>query len=398
MAIGVTRNTSVIAVKEETTEGVFVAPAAATDYVQPLADGFEIAPAKELIDRTVLTASVGRVSPRTGTKSVTAALPVEFRASGTEGAATDFDLLLKGALGNVRTITTQTTTKAAGNTATVLQIEDADISKFSVGDLVCVLESGDHTPSFVTAVDTTLTTANITVSPGRETGVFSNSVVVSKSRTYYPANDGHPSLSLSYYWGNTKRTSGAGCKVTTMSLDNFSVGQIASLNFGLEGLSFDEIDGAAPHTPSYDSGLPPLILNACVYQNGTNIQVNQFAVSLTNTLGFLTSTCSENGRISSRVTERTLEGSLNPYMDDTSVAQFTRFNQNTAFSLIAFAYNPSSTAGEIELGSLVGIYLPNCLITEKAYGDQDGILTDELSFAATRGTAGSVEEIYFGVV
>lgn len=394
----VTKNTTIIGLKEEASEGVYLAPAAATDYIQPLADGFEISPTKELVERTVLTSSIGKVSPRVGTKSVSATLPVEFRASGIEGAKTDFDPLMKGALGSSRQITTTTTSKAVAHTATVIQIEDADISKFNVGDLIVVKQSGDHTPSFITAVDSTLTAANITVLPGRETGVFSASVVISKSTTYYPANSAHIPLSLSYYWGNTKTTKAIGCKVTSLSLDNFATGQLASFNFGLEGLSFDEVDGGAPHTPSFDVGLPPLILNSCLYQDGVNLQVNQFAVSLSNTLGFVTSTCSDNGKISSRVVERALEGSLNPYMDDVSVAQFTKFNQNTAFSLAVFSYNPSAVAGEIDMGSVVGIYLPNCLITEKAYGDQDGILTDELSFAATRGTAGSTEEIYIGFV
>lgn len=398
MTIGIAKNTTIIGIKQETTEGTYVAPAAATDYLQPLADGFELSPSKELIERNILTSSIGVVTPRVGQKSVAASLPVEFRASGTEGAATDFDLLLKGAIGNSRTITTQTTTKAAGNTGSVLQIQDADISKFNVGDIIVVLESGAHKVHAITAVDSTLGAANISITPSKTSGSYSNSVVISKSITYYPANSGHIPLSLSYYWANEIRESAIGCKVTQMTIDNFQTGQVASFNFSLEGLTFDEINGSAPHTPSYDSGLPPLILNACIYQGGTEIQVNSFSLQLANTLGFLTSTCSSNGKISSRVTKRTLSGSFNPYKDDTSVAQFTTFNTQAAFSIFLSAYNPSSTSGEITLGSAIGLYLPNCIITEKKVGDQDGILTEELSFSADRGTSGTTEEIYLGFI
>lgn len=397
MATGIAKNTSIIGIKEESTEGTYLAPAAVTDYIQPL-DGFDVAPKKEVVERTILTSSIGKVTPRVGQKSVTVSLPVEFRASGVEGAATDFDLLLKGALGNVRAIATTTTTKASGNTGSVLQIEDADISKFTIGDIVLIKESGGHHVCAITAKSSGAGTATVTILPSKASGSFSNSVVISKSTTYYPANAGHIPLSISTYWANEILQKAIGCKVTKLSLDGFSTGGLASFGFEAEGLSFDEVNGSAPHTPTYDSGIPPLILNACLFQDGVDVPVNSFGVNLQNTLGFITSTCSANGRISSRVTARTLSGSFNPYKDDTSVAQFTRFDQNTAFSLFVRAYNPSAVSGEIEMGSAIGIYLPNCLITEKKIADQEGILTDELTFSATRGVSGSTEEIYIGFI
>jgi len=257
MAIGVVRNTTVIGLMEEVTEGTYLAPAAATNYVQPLADGFELAPSKELIERNILTSSIGKVSPRVGQKSVSASLPVEYRASGIEGGQTDFDLLLKGALGARHDVTTQTTSKAAVHTSTLIQIEDADISKFAVGDALVILETGAHHVCAVASRVTTPGSASITVTPAKASGIFTSAVAISKSTTYYPANSGHPALSLSYYWGNTIREAAVGCKVTQLSVDNFTTGQIATFNFALEGLSFSEVDGAAPHTPTFDSGSSP---------------------------------------------------------------------------------------------------------------------------------------------
>ena len=398
MATGIAKNRTVIGVETESTEGTYVAPAAATSYVQPLADGFELSPSKEVIERNILSSSVGKVTSRVGMKSVSGSLPVEFRASGTEGAATDFDLLLKGALGATRSISTTTTTKSSGNTGSSLKIEDADISKFTVGDIICVKESGGHHVCAVTGVTTTAGSAAIAISPAKASGSFSNSVVISKSTMYYPANSGHPALSLSYYWANEITEKAIGCKVTSMSLDSFATGQVAAFNFQFEGLSFSEVDGAAPHTPTYDSALPPIILNATLYQDGTAVAINNFGLQLQNDLGFVTSTASANGKISSRVTSRTVTGSFNPYKDDTSVANYTSFNTQAAFSLFIAAYNPSSTSGEIEMGSIVGIYLPNCIITEKKVGEVDGILTDELQFQASRGTTGSTEEMYLGFI
>ena len=397
MTIGIAKNTSIIGIMQEVTEGTYVAPAAATDYIQPLADGFDLGMTKERVERNILTSSIGKVTSRVGQSSVTASLPVEFRASGVEGEKTDFDLLIKGCLGNSRQVTTQTTSKAAVNTTTLLNLEDADATKFNVGDVIIILAAGAHHLCAVVSRVTTPGSVSITVTPPAA-ALFPSGVVVSKTTTYYPANSGHIPLSLSYYWANEILQKAIGCKVTTMSIDSFAVGQLANFGFNLEGLSFDELNGSAPHTPTYDTGLPPLILNACIFQDGVEITVNTFALSVQNTLGFITSTCSSNGKISSRVTERVLSGTINPYKDDTSVAQYTRFNTNAPFTLFVRAFNPSAVAGEITLGSAIGIYLPNCLITEKAIGDQDGILTDELSFEATRGTAGTTEEMYMGFI
>lgn len=398
MTTPIIRDTSLFGLETESTEGTYVAPSAATSYFQPLEDAFELTPARELLDRTVVNSSIGPSTPKMGMKTVSGTVGVEFRASGTEGADVDFGLFLKGALGATRSISTTTTTKSSGNTGSALQIEDADISKFAVGDIIVVKESGGHHPCVVTAKDSSSGTANITISPSKASGSFSNSVVISKSTMYYTAATGHPALSVSYYWANQIRQAAIGAKVTSMSLENFTTGQLPSLSFGFEGLTYSEADGAAPHTPTYDTGTPPVVLSACIYKNGTSFAVNQFSLSLENTLGFQTSTCSANGRIGSRVVERVISGSLNPYADDTTMAWYDLFDAGTEFSLFIKAFNPSSTAGELTMGSCIGIYLPKCIVTEYKKGDQEGLVTDEVSFQAVRGAAGDTEEMYLGLI
>jgi hypothetical protein len=189
MSTGITKNTTIVAVNVESTEGTYVAPAGASDgYIQPLQDGFEFTPSKESIQRNILTSSIGKVSPRVGMKSVAVTLPVEFRASGTEGTAPDFDILLKGAMGDSRSIASNITTKNSGNTGSVLQIEDGDIASLSVGDIIVVKETAGHHPCAITAKTTGTGTATITILPAKASGSFSNSVVLSKSKTYFPAN------------------------------------------------------------------------------------------------------------------------------------------------------------------------------------------------------------------
>jgi len=394
MANGLIRQNSIIAVEEEVTEGTYVAPSSVNSYIRPKQDGFEMTPAREIIDRELLNASPGMETPRMGMKSVTAALPVEFRASGVEGGNVDHGPLIKSALGAYRTGITKSV--VAGSTSTVLQFGVGDATNYNIGDIVVVKRATMHEARPVTAVDTGLDT--VTLAFALANGAPPAATAISAFSTFYTANGGNPSLSLSYYWANEIRQAAIGARVNSMSLENFQTGLVASLNFGFEGLNYSEINGVAPHTPTYDSGIPPIILSACVYRNGVALDVNAFGLSLSNTLGFLKSSCDANGRFKGRVTKREITGTINPYKDDTSVAFFTDWNAGTEFSLFAVAYNPSSTTGEFTMGSVTGILLPQCFTTEYTVGDLDGILTDDMSFRATRGSTGTSEEMYMGLI
>ncbi len=395
MAIAVKKNTS-YAVMIEAVEGVYQVPAGVSSYVQTLAEGDEMNGSKELLERNILTNSIGKTSPRTGQFQVSGSLPVEARSHSTEGSAPEYDALIRSALGTRRQITTTTTTKAVGNTATVLQIEDADISKFNVGDIIMTKGAGAYHVSPITAKSTGAGTATLTLLVAHPSGDHADSVVISKATVYTVADSGHPSLSISRYLENAVLEQATGCRVSSMSLENFSTGQIPSFNFAFEGMNFDRSLTVNPYTPSYDPALPPIVLDARLYMNGASIDVNEVAISLENALGFETSIAAENGRISGRATERTISGSFNPYKQDDSIANFTKFKENTAFSLFAYAKNSTSTAGQFE--NVVAIYMPNCLITELAESDQDGLLQEGIAFSANRGAAGTTNEIYIAVI
>lgn len=395
MGIAVNKNTS-YGVEIEITEGTYVAPTSATKFVQALSDGAELNPSKELLERNIFTSSIGKTSPRVGQSQVAGSLPVEARAHSVEGNAPEYDALMQSAMGSKRTIATTTTSKATGNTATVLQIQDADISKFNVGDIVLVKQAGAYHVSPITAKTTGVGTATITLLVAHPGGAMAASVVVSKSTTYILTDTAHPSLSISKYIQNTILEKATGCKVTSLALENFSTGQLPSINFGFEGLDFDRTVTAIPFTPSYDSALPPIVLGAGMFMDGVTLDVNELSVSLENSLGFQTSIVAPNGRIASRATERNISGSLNPYKSDSDVATYTKYKANTAFSLFAYAKVPTAVTGEFN--QIVAIYLPNCLITELAQADQDGILQDAITFAASRGTSGTTPEMYFAVI
>lgn len=392
MAIAVKDNTS-FAVEIESTEGTYVAPTGTGSYVQVLKDGAEMTRSQELLQREIFTGSIGKTQSRLGTRSVSGAMPVELRSGETAGDNPEADALYTSALGAKKqraVVTTKT-----GNTSTQLEIEDVDISEFSKFDIVMVKEAGSFEVTWVSEVDTTGGAANVTLGQALSF-TPSDNVEIEAVTQYSTANSGHPSLSISKYIEDAKLEQATGCKVTSMSMDNVTTGQIASVNFGFEGLTFDSSLTANPFTPDYDNTLPPIMLRACLTQDGTEIPVNSFTLSLENTLGFVTSTCSENGRISSRVTERAITGTFNPYKNDDDLVQFNNFKCNMPYTLFLYAFNPVLDANcdfTGEFSNVTAVLLTNCITTELGESDADGLLVEDVTFEATRGSAGTEEEM-----
>lgn len=398
MSIAVKNNT-VMAVETEITEGTYAAPSSSASFVQTLVDGSEMNPAKELIERNVFNGSIGKSTPRSGIKSVTGSLPVEYRAAETAGGAPEYDKLLLSAMGQKRTMAATLTT-GSGHTTSQINISNGDIGDINVGDMVMIKQTGGYHVSPVSEVDDTISAANITLLIPMASAP-ANSVVIERFTTYVTADSGHPSLSVSKYIESAVLEQAAGCKVTSMNLESFETGQIASLNFGFEGMSWDRSLTAPPFPPQYDASLPPIILEACVWQDGVKIPVNALSLSLENTLGFVTSTCSSNGRISSRVTERNITGTINPYKEDDDISNFLKFKTNTEFSIFAMAKIPNLDVNGNSTGEysqVVAIYIPKCFVSELTEADQDGLLQEELSFVASRGSDGQTEELYMGFI
>lgn len=378
------KNNTKVAVMKETTEGEYVAPSSGSDFVQAMADGLEMSPSRELLERNVLGTGLGKINPRLGLKSVTGSIPVYMRAGSTATAATESDYLLESLMGSKRS--SASIISGTAHTASVIKV--ASTTNLKVGDTVVVKAAGAyHKSPIASLVANTSITLLIPcdVAP-------SDAVVIEAFTTYVPANTGHPALSISKYIEDAILEQATGCKVKSMSLDSFTTGQIASMKFTFEGLNFDRSLTAPAYAPVFDTSETPVILDAYIYQDGVKIQVNEFAFSIENTLGYIQDT--DAGKSSSRVTARSVGGSMNPYKSNTSVANFNKFNTNTPFSLFVTAHNPTGVNGQYK--ESVSFYFPNCLTTELGEGDQDGVLTDAISFSANT-VDGSIQEVYITV-
>ena len=384
--IGVLKSNTLVALTREVTQGTPVEPTLPTDFVQVLADGLEINPIKEVLERTILTTNIGTPAGMNSTESVEGAFAVEYKGSGGP-TPPQYGLAIESCLGGTRDVITQTTT-ALGTINTFEVTGHA----YEVGDLVVLKIAGANHVAFVQSILADV----ITFVPSLPVGqVVPLGTVITPSVTYFPTNTNQPTITATYYLGNEIKQQGTGCRVSSMSLENFETGQIPTLNFSYNGLSFSRVDGAAPVVPTFQPNLPPVVLGATLsLPDGVCIKMNTFSLSVENTIAPLNTVCSPSGTISSFVTKRASTGTFNPYLDDTTVEWFNKFDSNAIFSLTLTLGVPSIVAGEVLAGSVVAIYMPQVKISEIPTGDVEGILTDEISFQASTGADGTGTDVF----
>jgi hypothetical protein len=384
-------NTTVLYVTEEVIEGTAVDPTVGNQAVSVTSDGFALDASFAIIERNNMTSSIERPTGRLGIKTSSASLTVEAKACSTAGGKPEYDLLLESALGATRASTNNPTTITTTN---VSVIPVSAITGLAKGDIVMFKDANGYhiTPLTATAAngtndDTVTCLVPFAVAPASNT-------VIEKFTTFYGANSGHPSLTLTAYMEDAFKVQSPGGKVTSLSLEGFEPSSIATFAFGLTGTGYDESASTASGlTASYDGAEPPTVLSACVYKDGTQIPVSAFAFSLENTVAQKLATCAANGIVSQKITARAVTGSFSPYMDTTSTALFDAFTAETKFSLFGYLANPGASAGQKK--EVIGFYLPRCKITNMPKADADGLMQYNVEFQAEPDTAGSSLYISF---
>ena len=394
MAIGLAENQGFVlvskedAVSQSAPAGTYKAPVSG-EAVQVLNDGFALNPTQDIVDRDIRTPTIEQVRGRTTTRSVSGTIPTEFRANTAEGGAPEADKLYESVFGGKRQRTSTTlqtsssqTSVQSGDRKRKFKVDSADIAQFRVGDAVRIYKQG--VIDFVSAVSAVDTTADhVTVVQSAPVDIPGDSDI-SPCTTYFvdPNRADFRYLSVTNWLGGKNEERATGCRGTTLEISNFSTGQLPQASFGFEGLDFDRLArtsqqrAAALALINYQQSLPPIILGAHVFQDDTELVLNNVGITLTNTLGFTMSTASERGKLGSRVVDFECSFTMNPYQDDENVRNFDLFRMNEAFSLFGYAANKDAAG---KLVQICTFYMPNCTVEEISTGNEDGILTDELS-------------------
>jgi hypothetical protein len=224
---------SVLAIKEESTEGTPVAPSAATDFTA-LQAGFTMEPAFEKLESNEIRSSIGKTKPILGLENPTASLQHYLRHSGVEGTEPDFQLLLKCAFGQKSVNSTQRTTTTS-STVSLIKL-GAGGSDFDRGKAV-LIKDGTHGYAIrpVYSVSTNDLTLGFALPAGTAPGT---GVGVGKCICYSPLDEGQPSLTLHLFRGNGGAYEMvAGARVSSYGLE-VTAGQFMNQSFQLEGSSY----------------------------------------------------------------------------------------------------------------------------------------------------------------
>lgn len=384
MGYGLVKDEGSVFIEIEATEGTYQAEQNSNSAVEVLSDGLEFSPSKELLERSNRTSTVETVVSRVGQKSMAGTVPTEFKAAATEGAEPETGALYEALLGGKDVLVERTS--LTGHSTTKIFLSAGDELQYKKGHIVKIKQSeisGEDHISPIAEVDSTPGVESITLLIPYGVA-FSDNVKVAAGINYFHDSDA-PTLSVTNYLGGEIREKAIGMRPVSGELSQFATGQLPEFSFSLEGLGYEREVGQPLFSPAYDSqdgAEPPVVLCSKVYKDSTELTLNSLSISINNTLGFLTSTASCQGKISSRITQMSCGFTINPYMEDDDVDLFNIFDNNEGFSIFGSANNYGASDDEKE--QVVAFHLPNCRIPEIATGDEDGILTDQINGTAHR--------------
>lgn len=368
------KQNATLAIEIEDVEGVNQGTPAATSFIKANADAVVMNPLIEELTQNLLGSGIAANKSNHGLKSGQGSIGMPMATSLTEGGVAPISKSIYSLLGKENVFASLTTTAA---TTTVLTF--AAPHGLVKNDVVIVKTAGafEKRPiESVTSLTITLKWA-LSVAPDAITDLAA-------FRMYKPSCTS-PSLTITQYLGTCDDGADAiietleGAKTESMSFDSFVTGQNAAISFNYQAIRYTKSNGAAP-SPSYTQAESSAVINALIFQNGQVFSINEFGLSIQNTLSKISDT--KNGVTSIKTTARMTSGKINPYQvsGSSGLAQYNRFNANESFSLLVSKSNPTATEGEDK--NVTTVWMPNCQIQGIEKGDYNSFITENVSFKA----------------
>lgn len=230
MTVGLQR-ANTLAIKEETTPGTYVAPAAGADFV-PLRPGNELTYEPEQLENDELLNDIGASKTATGKEIVTGSHSAYLRHSGVEGQEPELGVMYESVLGTKHITATERDTTGTPTLLT-LPVGSGEGVEFPQGKAVLVKNGSGYEIRNVDSVSTDTLTLNFNLNNAPASGVN-----LGKAVTYIPAAQGHPTFSTTKYLGSgfAKEVS-AGNTVTeaAFTMDANGYGEV---EFSFEGTRY----------------------------------------------------------------------------------------------------------------------------------------------------------------
>ncbi|MEO2122080.1 MAG: hypothetical protein ABGY10_01935 [bacterium] len=367
----------VVAVVVEGAEGTAETPANADAGFNTFETSFS--PEVEQYERNPFRSSLGRLASIAGVKTGTVGFMTELVGSGNHapgGTALPFHTLML-ACGYERvsldTVTVTATTNAqfiAGETITAFGSETA----------ICGMSSrvGDTT-IYVVTVGNGLTSTSVAL-----TGSISNNsqgdasaVDADVAIMYKPLSTEGSSYTVGVFNdGIRHRIQGARGNVSFAG----STGQPVKMSFEFTGPFKDSTDTGLL-TPTYPARVPPAMLNANLSAHTDLLIVDSFEIATGNELSVRRSANDPAGAISTKITQRSMSGSIDPEVE-------TILNHN----FIEKMTNNDEGLLDLTIGSTTGnrfrLQGPNCSYAGVSGGERGGISTYSMDLSLNETSVG----------
>lgn len=232
--------TSVLAIKEETTEGQLVQPTSGSDFT-PMREGFSFQGSVESLTTDELTGQRETSAPILGKETPSASVPKYLKGSGVEGVEPDYAQFIKSCLGTQTTNATEYDLVAGSTAGTSaarasLNVDTGEGAAFRKGQAVLIkdLVNGYKIRNIQDiATDALKLNFNINAAPAAL-------VNLGKAIHFEPSIANPPTFSAHLYQGQTTsayHNAIAGCRTTSMNFALPAAG-LGEVTFDFEGSKF----------------------------------------------------------------------------------------------------------------------------------------------------------------
>lgn len=230
---------SVLGIKEETTEGTLIELAAGSEFIE-IKPGFSVNSSVETVESDVLVDDIGASEPFVTKQTPSVSISKPVKHSGTEGQAPDYSVMVKSGMGSQTDNSTEYDTVASSTAGTsaaaaILKVDSGEGANFVEGQAVLIKDgTNGYSVRNVDSISTDDLTLNYNLSSAPASGVN-----LGKAIHFAPSSDGHPTYSVHHYQSSSSTSSlhqaVAGCRTTSMTM-NFPANDIATIDFEVEGL------------------------------------------------------------------------------------------------------------------------------------------------------------------
>ena len=389
MGIGINTKGSVAYFKHQVDAVTAIVPISASDSYLEVSEGPAITASKEVLDSDLISLQIGRAKGQHGLQDAGGSCAFEWRHSGVEAEAPDFDAIVEACLGG-RSLAGAEYDCVAGSTTSVINVDAGEGASYEVGEFLLIKHAGH--PYEIGVIKSILIDA-LTLENALDFAPAATTLL-GKCLLYKGANSGFKWGTFGLYHGNKNRERAIGCLVETLTL-TIEAGQIIKTEVSFKGLNADYVSAsAAPHTPTYMASQGLVGLDVDCWVAGSKVDFKSATVTISNEVKEILSAKEESGKVSNRIGARSVEVALILYADDASHANQTKYNELTDFSFVLVA--GKKTSSNYVAGNCIGIYLPNCYFSELPRAEEDNILVENAVVRAHRSTG--LNEVFLGFV